>query len=92
MNFGQDYVISYHHKGNAAGDIDLYIDGGLIGSFTDRNIGVDPRRFGGVGNSSTDPGFDNTTMDNFSLGGFIPEPASLSLLALGGLTMLRRRR
>ena len=89
--FGQEYQIMSHHKGNAAGDIDLYIDGGLVGSFTDRLPLLDTEVFQ-LGNGTNEAGFDQVSwMDNFKIGNFVPEPASMMLLGLGGLLALRRR-
>lgn len=47
---------------------------------------LDIEMWGGHANSS------NGNFGNFALMPFVPEPSSLSLLGLGGLTMLRRRR
>ena len=47
---------------------------------------LDIEMWGGHSNSA------NGNIGNFALMPFVPEPSSLSLLGLGGLTMLRRRR
>ena len=59
-----------------------------------------------LGAASTDPGvsvtgvvlqttgypdYNNSGIDDFAFGTYVPEPATLSLLALGGLAVIRRR-
>ena len=98
LAYGQAYQIMMHHLGNAAGDIDLYVDGALVGTFKDRAPTWDTEVFQ-LGNGTPEAGFVAATwMDNFKVGRFlerrifIPEPASMLLLiGLGGWMALRRR-
>lgn len=91
FNYGQWYHFTVHHKNNVASDIDVYVDGALLGTYTDRvpGLGVDLAQFG---DSSGGGGYGNADVDNVSIGApVVPEPAGLGLLA-AGLVSLRRRR
>jgi len=90
-SYGDTVGFQMHHTGNVDDEIDLYVDGALFGTFTD----LSPTKsqslllFGdGSGGTST----GNVTYDNLSvIEGPVPEPASLVLMGLGAITMLRRR-
>ena len=73
--------------------IDLGADGSIDGTFVSAGAPSDTPfidlRFGGPSNLSSAGG--GASFDNISLE-VIPEPATLSLLALGGIAALRRRR
>ncbi|MEZ6083488.1 MAG: PEP-CTERM sorting domain-containing protein [Phycisphaerae bacterium] len=73
--------------------IDLGADGSIDGTFVSAGApSATPfidLRFGGPSNLSSAGG--GASFDNISLE-VIPEPATLSLLALGGIAALRRRR
>ena len=71
-----------------AGDVLLTVDGGLVGSASPYNTGFGSSelRFGDAN------GGGEAVWDYVVVNTNIPEPASMTLLALGGLAMLRRRR
>jgi hypothetical protein len=86
---GPNFILSLTRTGNA-------VDG--LGGYDPR---VDDLTFGlgdlGFGNSGTPslPAADftgNVQFDNFQAFSAVPEPASLGLLGLGGLVMLKRRK
>jgi hypothetical protein len=91
FNYGQWYHFTVHHTNNPSSDIAVYVDGALLGTYTDRvaGLGVDLAQFG---DSSGGAGYGNADVDNVSIGApVVPEPASLSLLTAGFVTMRRRR-
>lgn len=90
LNLNQTYHITMHHKG-AVNDIDLYLDGALLGTFAGRNasLGTDLVQWG---DPSTGSGYGDVTLDNVSIGLNIPEPMSIGALSLGALALLRRRK
>ena len=91
FNYGQWYHFTVHHMNNVNNDIAVYVDGSLLGTYKDRqpSLQVSLAQFG---DSSGGAGYGNADVDNVSIGApVVPEPASLSLLATG-LVSLRRRR
>lgn len=91
-SYGQTVTIALHHTANVDDEIDVYLNGGLFGTFVD----IDPTKalnllIVGDGSGGTSTG--DVTYDNISVAlGPIPEPASLAMLGVGGLAMLRRRK
>lgn len=89
LAFGTVHSIGYHHKGNAAHEIALHVNGGLVGTFTDRDFNTSFDWLS-TGNNSTDPGIDPTgSLDNVVIRN-VPEPASMLLFGLGLLALRRR--
>jgi hypothetical protein len=89
-NLNQTYHITLHHKGNVGDDIDLYVDGSLLGTFDGRgsSLGTNLIQWG---DPSSGAGFGDVTLDNISIGANVPEPASMGAVALGALALIRRR-
>ena len=85
------------------GDVQYYLDGSLVGTFTGTTgivTGIGPMR---VGDGYQDTGRDfkgnlddvrlyDEALDATAIAALVPEPATMSLLALGGMAMLRRRK
>jgi hypothetical protein len=78
-----------HHKANVAGDIDLWVNGSLIGTYKDRSISSS-LGFIQWGDSSGSIISGNISIDNISLGSpvAVPEPWSLTLIIMA-LPLLR---
>lgn len=90
LNLNQTYHVTMHHKGNVNDDIDLYLDGALLGTFDGRNssLGTDLVQWG---DPSSGSGFGDVTLDNVSIGANVPEPMSMGAVAVGTLALMRRR-
>jgi hypothetical protein len=79
------------HFNQAADEISFYVDENLLGT-------LDLTTFAGgayanYGNDFVGHGGTFVTeVDNYQVGSFIPEPASIALLGLGGLMLIRRKR
>jgi hypothetical protein len=67
------------------GQVRFYIDGNQVGT-SSRSTGI-PLRWVRIGNNSKS--YENFWYDDLSV---VPEPATLGLLSLGGLALVRRRR
>ncbi|OHB49843.1 MAG: hypothetical protein A2Y10_09465 [Planctomycetes bacterium GWF2_41_51] len=73
------------------GSIDLYYDGVLKANVTDINPPFFGRAYLGIQAEGTGTAFGTYT--NFSYGDtYIPEPATMTLLAIGALNLIRRRK
>ncbi len=100
LTFGFDIASATFIYGGNSGIIRLYArdaGGGVVDSFyqadTYHGMPAGPETVAGNGIRSLyweDPGNDFCALDNISI--VVPEPATLALLALGGLAVIRRRR
>lgn len=88
------YVGTTTISATAAGTTDIFIKTGQ-GTISFKANSGGPTMFFGTGDAAVDPRTANVQSDGYDARIVvepIPEPASLSLLALGALPMLRRRR
>ncbi|MGA0899684.1 MAG: PEP-CTERM sorting domain-containing protein [Luteolibacter sp.] len=69
----------------------FYKDGSLVGSTTSTELVGNLTEVRGKANVANVDAGDNWLMDNFTLTS-VPEPCSIALLGLGGLTLILRRR
>lgn len=91
FNYGQWYHFTVHHTNNINNDVVVYMDGSLIGTFTDRVPSLNVQ-LAQLGDSSGGNGYGNADVDNVSIGApVVPEPTGLALGAIA-LALMRRRR
>lgn len=77
---------------HADSKVDFYLDGVFVLQFDKLNAALATSAFQ-VGDPFGGAAYGAITVDNVSIGNVVvPEPTSLSLLALSGLTLVRRRR
>jgi len=74
------HYVAQHHRGNPAGDVDLYVDGSYVGTYTDRDRTQDIR-YVRVGNVSGEAGvgFGTAHFDSVLVGTVPPPEPPLSL-------------
>ena len=74
------HYVAQHHRGNAAGDVDLYVDGNLAGTYTDRDKTRDVR-YVQLGNVSGEAyvGFGIAHFDSVVFGTVPPAEPPVSL-------------
>ena len=90
LSYDEYHSVAQRHLGN--GTIALYVDGNFIANYTDREPTEDFIRiqYGNV-SATAGVGFGTAWFNDMAVGGYVPEPATMALLALGGLSLLRRR-
>ena len=74
---------------------EVYVDDQLVGTYDFNRNRPGPAHdfsFLRIGNGHSSYGFYNALVSDVRIGNYIPEPVTMALLALGGLSLLRRRK
>ena len=84
--FDVPYHITVHSKGSTTADVDLYVDDNLVGTYADRNSGLDVNIVQ-WGDPSSGGGYGEMSVDNIIIGLPVPPP-TISLVDVTDAPML----